>query len=190
MNGSGMRAVRRKMGRGAVLVVALTTLAACGAEVKYHYPENRGTDKDAAVYSDEKQDPGLFGSDGLTLLGRGKGEDNGGGGGGGIGVNSYLWRASLNTIAFMPLSSADPFGGVIITDWYAPPETPDERFKINVFILGRQLRADGVRVSVFRQSRGGAGQWVDAGVNANTNTHMENQILTSARQLRISTASN
>lgn len=188
MNGSGVRTVRRKMRRGAALVVTLMTLAACGAEVKYAYPENRGTDKDAPVYSDEKQDPGLFGGDGLTLLGKGKRE--GDGGGGGIGVNSYLWRASLDTIAFMPLSSADPFGGVIITDWYALPETPDERFKLNVYILGRQLRADGVRVAVFRQSRGGAGQWVDAGVNANTNTHMENQILTRARQLRIATASN
>ena len=64
-------------------------------------------------------------------------------GGGGIGVNSFLWRASLDTISFMPLSSADPFGGVIITDWFAPPETGgQERFKLTVFILDQTLRAD------------------------------------------------
>ena len=96
----------------------------------------------------------VIGSDGIDLfdLFGGKGE-SGGSGGGGIGVNSYLWRASLDTIAFMPLSSADPFGGVIITDWYTPPETPGDRFKISVYILGRQLRADGIRVALFRQNR-------------------------------------
>ena len=69
----------------------------------------------------------------------------------GVAVNAYLWRASLDTISFMPLVSADPFGGVIITDWYTPAETPNERFKVNIYILGRDLRADGVRASVFRQ---------------------------------------
>ena len=105
-------------------------------------------------------------------------------GGGGIGVNSYLWRASLDTLAFMPLSSADPFGGVIITDWYTPPETPGDRFKISVYILGRQLRADGIRVALFRQNRG-SGQWSDAKVSKQTSTKLENEILTRARQLRI-----
>jgi hypothetical protein len=103
----------------------------------------------------------------------------------GGGVNNYLWRASLNTISFMPLASADPFGGVIITDWYTPPETPAERFKMNVYILGRQLRADGVRVSVFRQNRTDDG-WTDAVVTKTTSVNLENQILTRARQLRFS----
>ena len=85
----------------------------------------------------------------------------------------------------MPLVSADPFGGVIITDWYTPPATPDERFKVNIYILGRQLRADGVRASVFRQTNQ-AGTWVDAPVALNTSTDLENAILTRARQLRMS----
>ena len=70
---------------------------------------------------------------------------NTGGGGPGIGVNSFLWHASLDTVSFMPLASADPFGGTIITDWYSPPASPNERFKVNIFILGRELRADGVQ---------------------------------------------
>ena len=111
------------------------------------------------------------------------------GGPAGVGVNSYLWRATLDTVSFMPLASADPFGGVIITDWYSPPDQPSERFKVNIFILGRELRADGVRASVFRQKRDGNAQWVDAPVDQATGTDLENAILTRARQMRLSTAS-
>jgi hypothetical protein len=113
----------------------------------------------------------------------------GGGGGAGVGVNSYLWRATLDTLSFMPLASADPFGGVIITDWYSPPEQLGERFKVNIFILGRELRADGVKASVFRQQRDPGGNWVDASVDQATGTSLENAILTRARQMRLSTAS-
>jgi hypothetical protein len=110
------------------------------------------------------------------------------GGAPGVGVNSYLWRASLDTVSFMPLASADPFGGVIITDWYSPAETPDERFKVNVFILDRQLRADGLRAAVFKQKRQPDGRWIDAPTDAATQSELENAILARARQLRISTA--
>jgi len=123
------------------------------------------------------------------LFGDNKGGSGGGGGGAGVGVNSFLWRATLDTVSFMPLASADPFGGVIITDWYSPPEQQAERFKVNIFILGRELRADGVRASVFRQRRDGNGQWVDATVDPATGTDLENAILTRARQMRLSTAS-
>ena len=103
-----------------------------------------------------------------------------------IGVNAYLWRASLDTINFIPLVSADPFGGVIITDWYTPSESPTERMKVQVTILDRELRADGVRVAVFKQQTNAkAGGWVDAPVDPHTNTDIENAILTRARQLRI-----
>ena len=107
-----------------------------------------------------------------------------GGGGIGIGVNSYLWRASLDTIAFMPLSSADPFGGVIITDWHSPEGARQERFKMNVFILVRSLRADGVRVSLFRQVQDRGRIWRDASVPVQTASRIEDAILTRARQLR------
>jgi Domain of unknown function (DUF3576) len=102
-----------------------------------------------------------------------------------ITVNSYLWRASLDTMSFLPLSTADPFGGVIITDWYSPPETPSERFKVTVYILDRELRADGLRVAVFRQTREGKGAWVEAKVDDRTARDLENAILKRARQMRI-----
>ncbi len=104
----------------------------------------------------------------------------------GIGVNSYLWRASLDTLAFMPLASADPYGGVIITDWYVNPEKPDERLKATVYILDTRLRADGLNVTVFRQAKGADGNWVDAPTAAQTQIDIENSILTRARQLRLS----
>jgi hypothetical protein len=126
---------------------------------------------------------GLFGGDGISLLG---GKPSGGqGGGAGIGVNGLLWRASLDTLSFMPLASADPFGGVIITDWYTSPDSTTERFKATVYILDKELRADGVKVSIFRQEKRADGGWVDTVVSAETSTKLENAILTRARQLRI-----
>jgi hypothetical protein len=103
-----------------------------------------------------------------------------------LGVNSYLWHASLSTLSFMPLASADPFGGVIITNWYTPKNAPNERTKVTVYILSRTLRADGIKVAVFRQTRQADGQWVDASVNPQTATKLEDAILTRARELRLS----
>jgi len=103
----------------------------------------------------------------------------------GIGVNAYLWRASLDTISFMPLASADPWGGTIITDWYANPQKPDERFKITVYILDSRLRADALSVSVYKQVQQGD-QWVNADVSQQTQVDMENAILSRARELRLS----
>jgi len=128
----------------------------------------------------------LGGTDGILLFGTDRTQNRNaadGGGGGGLGVNAFLWRATLDTLSFMPLSSADPFGGVVITDWFSPPGTNGERFRATAFILGRQLRSDGVRVSVFRQeSRGNA--WIDVPVSTSTNAELEDQVLTRARELR------
>lgn len=106
----------------------------------------------------------------------------------GISVNGYLWRASLDTISFMPLTTADPFGGVIITDWYSPPEMQDQRFKVTVYILDRELRADGLRVAVFRQNRGPEGSWAASPVEPTTARDLENTILKRARQMRVKVA--
>ncbi|MDQ8030345.1 MAG: DUF3576 domain-containing protein, partial [Brevundimonas sp.] len=85
-----------------------------------------------------------------------------------LGVNSYLWRATLDTLSFMPLASADPYGGVVITDWYVNPEKTDERFKATAYILDTRLRADGLNVTVFKQARGADGNWVDSPASEQT----------------------
>ena len=100
-----------------------------------------------------------------------------------IGVNSYLWRASLETLSFMPLAQADSSGGVIVTDWYSNPQNPSERVKVSVSILDQDLRADALRVAASRQVQQG-GTWVDAPVQAATVQKLEDIILTKARDLR------
>lgn len=103
---------------------------------------------------------------------------------GGIGVNSFLWRGALDTLSFMPLKVADPFGGVILTDWYSAPPTSDERIKVDVLILGRELRADGLKVTVFRQ-KFEKGQWVNQPINTVTAEKVEEAIMTKAREYRV-----
>ncbi|RDC61287.1 uncharacterized protein HME9302_02508 [Alteripontixanthobacter maritimus] len=100
-----------------------------------------------------------------------------------IGVNSYLWRASLETLSFAPLLQTDSAGGVIVTDWYTNPQNPGERVKMTVTILDQDLRADAVRVAASRQVAQ-AGSWVDAPVQAATVQKLEDIILTRARTLR------
>jgi hypothetical protein len=140
-------------------------------------------DVGTGIAARNQQDTGsLFGPGGLFGSRAEKKIDDGPG----VAVNAFLWRASLDTINFIPLVSADPFGGVIITDWYTPAEQPNERMKVQITILDRELRADGVRVSVFKQQTSPkGGNWVDAQVDPRTNTEIENAILTRARQLRI-----
>ena len=100
-----------------------------------------------------------------------------------IGVNAYLWRATLDTLSFMPLLQTDSNGGVVVTDWYVNPQTPGERIKVTVSILDQDLRADAVRVAALRQVNQG-GSWVAAPVQAATTQKLEDIILTRARDLR------
>jgi hypothetical protein len=172
------------------MIFSVLALAACGSVPQGEAKYPTGVDRNAApggqndIYS---KAPSIFGDGGLLSLGRSKDDDHSGQTG--LGVNSYLWRASLDTVSFMPLASADPFGGVILTDWYTPPETPNERLKLNVFILDRQLRSSGVQVKVFRQVRKG-GDWKDADVANLTARQLEDTILTRARQLRVADMGN
>lgn len=149
--------------------LALTALSACA--------QGRGGARDTGSIA---QQPGA----GLAGVARGRG---GSVSGQAIGVNAFLWRATLDTLAFMPLASADPYGGVVITDWYTNPEKPEERFKATVYILDTRLRADGLNVTVFKQVKGPDGQWANSNVAGQTDVDIENAILTKARQLRLST---
>ena len=158
---------------------ATLLLAACG---NIRSQPVSGMDVNDPKLTQRATTPGILG-DGLIFGGRkaASGEGNG------IGVNAFLWRSSLETLSFMPLSSADPFGGVIITDWYQPPAGGGERFKATAYILGKQLRADGVKVAIYRQVLQG-GQWMDAPVAPATVTEIENRILAKAREMRAEVA--
>src|SRR5580704_11818711 len=141
------------MGRKRLIdLVLLASLAMLVAACQYAKPNPTAPDYKGLGGPHDPYNTTISGGDPLFQIGNSKTRaDSGGGGGGGIGVNAFLWRGALDTLSFMPLSSADPFGGVIITDWYAPADTNGERFKATAYILGRELRSDGIRVSVFRQ---------------------------------------
>lgn len=160
----------RTLLKGALFMTAAVALSACSM----FRPDDSPTGQSRADADRDRGGVSLFGGGG-----RGGSEEAG------IGVNSFLWRASLDTLNFMPLASADPFGGVIITDWYSDPTTPNERFKATVYILDTRLRADALNVSIFKQTQAN-GQWVDATVDPETEIQIENAILTRARQLRLS----
>jgi len=160
--------------------IALLALAACAnshevPDSNYNDPRYRGP-----------QVGSMFGDSPLFSFGDKKDSKDTGGA---LGVNAYVWRGALDTLSFMPLASADPFGGVIITDWYQPQGSGSERFKATAYILGRALRADAIRVSIFRQVAQN-GVWVDQPVSQSTNTDMENKILARARELRTQSGGN
>ena len=162
-------------------MTGLLALSACNV-FSSEYPDKQAGDT-PHPWNSLKNDS-VFGEGGISVFSWGNSDKNAGAAAPAIGVNAYLWRASLDTLAFLPLVSADPFGGTIITDWYAPPESPNERFKMSVYITDRDLHADGIHVSVFRQTRIDASSWADAPVATKTAIEVENAILTRARELR------
>ena len=172
---------KRRAGHFALVTAMVLPLLAACSNAEYAYP-SRASRASAPSYGYGEtriNQPSVFGEGGL--FGRSTPQQSGGG----IGVNNFLWRASLDSISFMPLASADPFGGVIVTDWHSLEEAPNERFKVNVFILGRELRADGIKAAVFRQRREANGNWTDLPVDSGTAARLEDAILMRARELRL-----
>ena len=104
----------------------------------------------------------------------------------GMPINPYLWKASLETINFMPLSSADPFAGLIITDWYSQNNT-NERCKINIFIRGVELKTSNLKVNSFCQTLSEKNNWVSNETDIKINAQIENAILNKAKKLKLST---
>ncbi len=163
-----------RFSRTAFAALLLLTACTSGAKVEADYPD---ADRERLYRYGS-----LSGGEGISLLGGERHHDSEDQNG--IGVNSFIWRAALDTVSFMPLASADPFGGVILTDWYAAPETPGERTKVQIYVLSRELRADAVRATVFRQIATGRGGWQDAPVVPDGGTKIENAVLSRARELR------
>lgn len=166
-----------------LLLMSFVVLPACGGddgvktEAKYPTGDDRASNED--IYDNA---PSIFGDGGM--LGGNKDKDKSMAG---IVVNGYLWRAALDTISFMPLASADPFGGVILTDWYISPDAPNERLKLNVFIVGSELTANALTVRVFKQKHKN-GQWNNSALSKEVPHALEDTILTRARQLRVADA--
>ncbi len=157
-----------------VMAVSVLFLTACGSspKVEYDYPTSAKTATDpnlGSLFDGAK--PLFSGSDSAVKVAE-------------LPVNGYMWRAALETFSFLPMRSADPVAGVIISDWYSDPIKPDERFKVTIYIMDRDLRADALRVSSFRETRTN-NVWSAADVAPQTNRRLEDAILVRARELRI-----
>lgn len=158
-----------------IIVMVLPILAAaCVADKGASYP--------VTAEKARKEARGKLTGDGVSFFG---GDEKESSSGSPIGVNSFLWRATLDTLSFMPLATTDPFGGVVITDWYEDPSAKGERFKVNALILDKTLRSDGVRISLFKQLKDDKNMWKDAEVDGTLARKLEDTILTRARQLRV-----
>ncbi|MDA0781416.1 MAG: DUF3576 domain-containing protein [Rickettsiales bacterium] len=164
-----------------IILSVLAILGGCSKDldVQAQYPKSQEDERRVRAGK-------LTGEGGLKLFG-GSSDNEGGSGSGsnvGIGINSYLWRATLDTLSFMPLAIADPFGGVVTTEWYEDADAKGERFKVNVLILDQTLHANALKVSVFKQNRIN-GEWRDAKPNQKLIIDLENKILTSARNYKV-----
>lgn len=167
--------------RISVFAFVLVGLAACAGSVQAPDPNPSP--------ADAPKGPGLFSGKSGNLLDSFRSETSENGvTGGKLGVNGYLWRASLEAISFMPLASADGNTGVIITDWYTNTKRPNERLKANILILGKSLRPQALKVTLFKQMNGADG-WKDTPVSKETSRKLEDTILTKARALRVEAGS-
>lgn len=172
-----------KLGGRIVMVSMVAALAACSGlgdneaartEPDASDPRNAGGGVGGGGLNTDRVTD-LFRGDGLGLSGN-EGLTK---------VNRHLWRASLDTLAFLPLNSTDPFTGVIATDWAASPEAPEERFKVAAYVTSPQLTATALKVAVFREVRDQSGAWVTAPVSGQTARRLEDAILLRARQLKL-----
>ncbi len=151
-------------------------------------PFNSGVDGDVALRDAENRlasGGGLFGKDGLSLdFLDDKKDKNQISNSVSMPINTYLWRGALETISFMPLSSADPVGGTIITDWYSTTENQNERCKLNIFIMGTRLNVENLKVTSFCQEFKNQ-IWVNKKIDKENNVKIENAILNKAKKLKI-----
>ncbi len=177
INKNTLNYLAKFMKKTILLSTLIFTLAACSGTTKdVSYPKSP---EDQAAERVGK----LTGDEGLKIIGGSK--KKGRSATEAINVNSYLWRASLDAVYFMPLISADPFGGVILTDWYMVSPNAKERFKFNIIIVGAELRPDAIKVSGFKQIKDSTGHWKDAAINSQLVSDIEDRILLKARELKV-----
>lgn len=162
----------------ALIVACFATISCSKADKNTNYPKSR---EDQELERMGK----LTGEEGIVLIGGSK--KKGRSVADAINVNSYLWRASLDTVYQLkaPLTSADPFGGVIITEWYTSSPDAKERFKFNIIIVGATLRSDAIKVSAFKQVKDSQGVWKDSPINSQFARDMEDNILLKAREIKV-----
>jgi hypothetical protein len=170
-----------------IAALFILSLTACSILPKGEakFPENNSEQhaNQGSVYNKNET---IFGEGGFGSVLMGKTDGSTADADNVLSINTFLWRASLETINFMPIAQADPFGGVILTDWYSAPQTPNQRYKLNVLITDKQLRASGVKASMFKEERANAtAKWEAVTVAKEDTRKIEDAILARAREMRI-----
>lgn len=160
-----------------IFIIAMLPACSTFKEGTADYPKTR-------EQLEEERIGKITGEDGLVLFGGSKKTVSADG----ISVNGYLWRATLDTVYLMPLISADPFGGTVLTDWYKLKDSSKERYKLNIFVIGAELRSDAIRVAAFKQKLVGH-NWVDVDGSLEIGKEIENKILLRARELKYNSGS-
>jgi len=162
--------------RGAIIERSGTTMGGDGSQAS----------RDLRIQDAEnrlRSGGGLFGkTGGINLLG---GNEKNQTTSIGMPINPYLWKASLETIDFMPIASADPFAGMIITDWYSQADVIGERCKLNIYIKGLELKTSNLKVNSFCQKLSSSNNWVSNSIDTQTNTKLENTILNKAKKIKL-----
>ena len=160
-------------------IILLSTLVSCSKiEIKKEYPKT--------AEQKEEERVGKLTGEGLFLVNSGQPEQSTTNSR--IKVNSYLWKATLDSISFMPLNSTDSSGGVIITDWYSLNDNSEERYKVNVFILGQELKSDSIKINVYKQKLNKNGRWEQQTFYSNNNKiadKIKENIIHRARTLKV-----
>ncbi|MGC6516935.1 MAG: DUF3576 domain-containing protein [Candidatus Puniceispirillaceae bacterium] len=164
------------MTRIAIVLLLASSLAACSGVTISENTRKNDTSEDTGSFLTGKDTQGVVISD----IGSPKSNT-----GSSLPVNALLWRASLDIASFVPLADVDTFGGSILTEWYSLPSRPDERIKLAIFVLDRELRSDAIRVLVYIQRNDGV-SWIDAGQDSEMGLRLEELILTRAREIRAS----
>jgi Domain of unknown function (DUF3576) len=99
-------------------------------------------------------------------------------------VSPILWQATLDTLGFAKFSTQDPLTGELVTEWYSPQDKPNERYKIDVFVLAPAVRSDAVAVTVDREERTATGDWTKTTIARKVEDDLETAILRRAGQLK------
>ena len=94
--------------------------------------------------------------------------------------SNELWRASLDTIDFMPLASVNYSGGIIITDWYSTDKNSNESIKISIRFLTNEIRSDALDIKVFNKKCLTPSNCVTSEKQGNINTELKIKILKTA----------
>ncbi len=121
------------------LIVFLLLMSSCGGKIP-------GADaRKISPNPEERVQKNMEEGRGFRLMGSGKKK----GGEFDFASSNELWRASLDTLEFMPLALANYSGGVLVTDWYSDSDTSNESVKISVRFLSNEIRSDALVIKVF-----------------------------------------